>query len=88
MGIQTIRGASQWSKGVAELGKRGKPTHSRDSVYAAGELQKRALLKKAGLLQLLKLSLEKKRAFFPVYLRERSCSEARLEIRHRRIEDA
>jgi hypothetical protein len=48
------------------------------------------LLKQAGLLQQVMkyLSPEKKRAFFPEYLREQSCSEARLEIGHRKIEDA
>jgi hypothetical protein len=61
-------------------------------VYAAEELQNYVpLLKEAAgqLRQALKyLSLEKRRASVLGYLKEQFCSEARLEIEHRRIADA
>jgi hypothetical protein len=75
---------------VAEVGTKergaGKPTHWLDKAYAVGELQKHA--EEAGRLTyaLQYLSLEKKPTFFPGYLREQSCSEARLEKEHKRIE--
>lgn len=81
-------------KWIAEVEKKAwevdKQELYRDRVYGAEELQHALLLKEGAelLRQTLKhWNLERKRAFSQGYLRVRSCSEAKLGIEHRKIED-